>query len=62
MAGSAVSLLFGGLIAVSAACNSDLDCSLNGDCNTATGKCDCDAAWYEPNDDLSARCVGVRSA
>jgi hypothetical protein len=28
-----------------ASCHSDLDCSLNGDCITATGKCDCDAAW-----------------
>ena len=39
--------LFCGLTAVRAACKSDLDCSLNGDCNTASGKCDCDAAWCE---------------
>ena len=26
-------------------CAVDADCSLNGVCNTATGTCDCDAAW-----------------
>ena len=26
-------------------CQSDLDCSLNGKCNTATGNCTCNAGW-----------------
>ena len=26
-------------------CKSDLDCNLNGDCDTATGQCTCAAAW-----------------
>jgi hypothetical protein len=26
-------------------CAADSDCSLNGECSTATGKCECDTAW-----------------
>jgi hypothetical protein len=39
-------LLLATVTPLGAACKSDLDCSLNGDCTA--GKCDCDAAWCEP--------------
>lgn len=32
-------------LAAEEACSTDSDCSLNGDCDTATGVCACDAAW-----------------
>jgi hypothetical protein len=27
-------------------CLDEMDCSLNGECNTATGKCKCDMGWF----------------
>lgn len=34
-----------GLLAAWAACTTDLDCSLNGACDAASGACACDAPW-----------------
>eukprot|EP00045_Choanoeca_perplexa_P006899 m.60168 g.60168 ORF g.60168 m.60168 type:complete len:414 (+) comp13840_c0_seq3:275-1516(+) len=33
------------LVAMATSCTSDLDCQLNGECNTAAGTCSCDKGW-----------------
>ena len=44
---------------VSQLCSSDLDCSLNGDCNTASKTCSCDAPWSGPKCDVLGFARGV---
>jgi hypothetical protein len=36
------------VVQCASSCASDLDCSLNGICNTSSGQCQCDAAWTGP--------------